>query len=96
MNIDMETKKSSIELGVSAPGAAPVQSRPEMLVVEASSKPFMSFVWVAAIFLLGGVGLALFQNSLSAVRPILLRKTNGQRGESGSKTKKEATLIEQA
>ena len=96
MNIDMETKKSSIELGVSAPGAAPVQSRPEMLVVEASSKPFMSFVWVAAIFLLGGVGLALFQNSRSAVQPILLRKTNGQRGESEPKTKKEATLIEQA
>src|SRR3990172_8600379 len=95
MNIDTETKLSSIELGVTNPGGISEQSRPELLVVEANVKPFMSFVWVAAIFLLGRVGLALFNNSRNVTLPIQRRKTNGQQGEPAPSKKEEATLVEQ-
>jgi cytochrome c-type biogenesis protein CcmF len=95
MNVDTETKKSSIELGVSDPGVVATPSRPELLVVEASSKPFMNFVWVAAIFLLGGVGLALYNNSRNTVLPIQRQKTNGKKGETVTVQKEEATYVEQ-
>ena len=92
MSVDTETKQSALELGVAKPGESTAQSRPELLVVEASAKPFMSFVWVAAVFLLGGVGLALYSNSRTAVVPIQRRKSNGQDAEPKPYIKKETTI----
>ncbi len=96
MNIDMETKQSSIDMGISAEGTeSPGAAKAEMLVVEASAKPFMSFVWVAAVFLLGGIGLALFQNMRTPVVPIQRKKSNGQQ-QTTEIPKEEPSLLEQS
>jgi hypothetical protein len=94
MSVDTETKQSAIELGVAKLGDGTTQTRPEMLVVEASSKPFMSFVWLASMFLLGGIGVALYNNSQSAVAPIQRRKSNGQKADPKAQEEKE-TFLEQ-
>ncbi|MGB2869984.1 MAG: cytochrome c biogenesis protein CcsA [Bacteroidota bacterium] len=51
MNIDMDTKRSSIQVNViGLPNSQPVTMSKESLVVEASVKPFMSLVWFGAFF----------------------------------------------
>ncbi|MEX2115850.1 MAG: cytochrome c biogenesis protein CcsA [Bacteroidota bacterium] len=62
MNVDMETKKSSVELSIEDPSSHDHSKSKEVLVVEASVKPFMSLVWIAAILVLAGLGLALVQS----------------------------------
>lgn len=63
MNIDRESKKSSVLVGVTglSSNPAPAPARSERLVIEASVKPVMSAVWVGAVFILGGAVLALLQ-----------------------------------
>ncbi|MBI3004472.1 MAG: cytochrome c biogenesis protein CcsA, partial [Ignavibacteriales bacterium] len=60
MNIDMETKKSTVDVLViglhEETDAAPAR---EMLIVEASVKPFMNLVWIGTVFALGGLFIAM-------------------------------------
>lgn len=60
MNIDMDSKTSQIQINVVGlkEGSSSTQP-PEALVVEASLKPFMSLVWIAALLVLVGVTLAM-------------------------------------
>ncbi len=71
MNVDTQEKGSEIELkvtGLGAPDGAPAKS--ELLVVEASVKPFMSLVWAGAFLMIVGLGLSLSTkfNGASATR----------------------------
>lgn len=79
MNIDMESKKSSVLVGVTGLSINPAASiHPERLVIEASVKPFMSAVWVGAAFILGGALLALLQaRQQSTPEQLRQKKING-------------------
>jgi len=82
MNIDMETKQSTVELSIEDPGSHEHSESKEVLVVEASLKPFMSLVWIAAILVLAGMGLALVQSRKQSivVQPIGVKgKSNGRK-----------------
>lgn len=82
MNIDMETKKSTVELSIEEPGSHDHTETTQVLVVEASMKPFMSLVWIAAILVLAGLALALIQSKKQTlVVPVLNEKkrSNGQK-----------------
>ncbi|MEX1138203.1 MAG: cytochrome c biogenesis protein CcsA [Bacteroidota bacterium] len=82
MNIDMETKKSTVELSIEESGSHDHAETKQVLVVEASLKPFISLVWIAAILVLSGLGLALVQSRKQpiVVPPVSLKKkSNGQR-----------------
>jgi hypothetical protein len=61
MNVDSQTKGSVIELNVTGLGAhAPVVSqKSQLLVIEASVKPFMSLVWAGAALMMFGLGISL-------------------------------------
>lgn len=72
MRIDSETRAARIRvnvLGLEDRGA--VTHKPEELIIEASLKPFMSVVWIAAVFVLGGV-------TLSMIRRIQETRENGK------------------
>jgi cytochrome c-type biogenesis protein CcmF len=60
MNVDTQAKGSVIEIkvsGLGGEGAAPARS--EILVVEASVKPFMSLVWAGALLMMIGLAISL-------------------------------------
>ncbi|MEP0823278.1 MAG: cytochrome c biogenesis protein CcsA [Ignavibacterium sp.] len=79
MNIDVETKQSTIQLSIRNPKADVhdhTRGR-EVLVVEASLKPFMNLVWIAAVLVLGGLALALSQTR----KQILPPSPNGRNGK---------------
>ena len=60
MNVDSQTKGSVIELSVSGVGGAQLSvAKSEVLVVEASVKPFMSLVWAGAFLMMFGLGVSL-------------------------------------
>ena len=60
MNVDSESKGSVIELNVIGPGGVqPSPAKSEVLVIEASVKPFMSLVWAGAVFMILGLGISL-------------------------------------
>lgn len=61
MNIDAEKKTSSIELNVTGlPGqATQLLPKTEILVIEASMKPFISLIWVAAVLITAGLIISL-------------------------------------
>ncbi len=63
MNIGMSGEGSSIILEATSPGA-PMGMTPETLVVEASVKPFISFVWLGTLICFLGVALALVRRRL--------------------------------
>lgn len=61
MNIDRDTRQSTVQLSIRNPKTDEhdhAQDR-EVLVVEASLKPFMNLVWISAVLVLGGLALAL-------------------------------------
>ncbi|MBI3585989.1 MAG: cytochrome c biogenesis protein CcsA [Ignavibacteriales bacterium] len=64
MNIDAEKKSSAIELNVTGLTGQATQAPPktEVLVIEASVKPFISLIWVAAILMTGGLFISLTNN----------------------------------
>jgi cytochrome c-type biogenesis protein CcmF len=78
MNIDTETKLSSVQMSIHNPRAEAHTSEQEVLVVEASVKPFMNIVWVAAILVLGGLALSL--SDTRKQQPVL---TTAQWSDSG-------------
>lgn len=100
MNVGMDTKQSTIDVVIDDSGtsATPSAATKEVLVVEASLKPFMSFVWIAALLVLAGMTLALQQHlSSQLIRPDK-RRSNGhdQRGNhSAVPPQKHEALIEQ-
>jgi cytochrome c-type biogenesis protein CcmF len=61
MNIDSKAKGSSIEISITGVAtqsqAAPQKS--ELLVIEASIKPFMSLVWAGSVLMIFGLALSL-------------------------------------
>ena len=60
MNVDTQAKGSVIELNVTGlGGAAGTSSKSELLVVEASVKPFMSLVWAGALLMIVGLSISL-------------------------------------
>ncbi|HEX9614085.1 MAG TPA: cytochrome c biogenesis protein CcsA [Bacteroidota bacterium] len=83
MHVDMETKQSSIELSVVDPTAPVETTEKEVLVVEASLKPFMSLVWISALLVVVGLSLALAQSRRQiAVVDVPVRvKSNGEKTE---------------
>jgi cytochrome c-type biogenesis protein CcmF len=61
MNVDSQTKGSVIELKVTGLGdhAPVVSQKSQLLVIEASVKPFMSLVWAGAVLMMLGLGISL-------------------------------------
>jgi cytochrome c-type biogenesis protein CcmF len=60
MNIGTQSIPSSIELGVSGSGVPATPGiKSQLLVIEASLKPFMSVVWAGAVFILLGLVVSL-------------------------------------
>ena len=61
MNVDSQTKGSIIELNVTGLGVhAPVVSqKSQLLIIEASVKPFMSLVWAGAALMMLGLCISL-------------------------------------
>lgn len=67
MNVGMDARESSIEISVDGGSSASMPAgKTEILVAEASMKPFMSFVWISALLVLCGLTLSL-QQHLSAL-----------------------------
>jgi hypothetical protein len=82
MNVDMETKQSTVELSIEDPATPQHSESKDVLVVEASLKPFMSLVWIAAILVMAGLTLALVQ---SRKRQILIPSGNAKGKSNGQK-----------
>lgn len=60
MNVDTHAKGSVIELKIDGLGGpAGASSKSELLVIEASVKPFMSLVWAGAFLMIAGLGISL-------------------------------------
>jgi len=67
MNIDMATKKSTIDLmAVGLGNTEPAFVPEEMLVVEVSLKPFMSLVWIGAFLMMAGFFVAMINRGNEA------------------------------
>ncbi|HSQ75967.1 MAG TPA: hypothetical protein VLT13_10440, partial [Bacteroidota bacterium] len=56
MDVSMGDRPSMIQIGVQSEGGA--VSRPDVLVVEASKKPFVSLLWVGTVLMMIGFSLA--------------------------------------
>lgn len=81
MNVDMETRQSTVDLLIEDP-TGHQHTATEVLVIEASVKPFMSVVWVAAFLVLAGMALALVRSRQATIHlpiPEEVRKSNGKR-----------------
>lgn len=70
MNVDAPGKGSTIQLGIKGLEGPPAASteKSQMLVIEASLKPFMSLVWVGAFLMMLGLAVAL-TTKLNSARP---------------------------
>lgn len=88
MNIDTETRQSTVQLGIRNPNAAAhdhAEDR-EVLVVEASFKPFMNIVWIAAVLVLGGLTLSLWD---TRTQPVAIPDASSRRRRNGSPARAE-------
>ncbi len=68
MSVDVESRQSAVQLQVIGQVSDNLRSEPdktELLVAEASVKPFISFVWIAAVFVIGGLALAIYNTRVS-------------------------------
>jgi cytochrome c-type biogenesis protein CcmF len=61
MNVGMQAGESSVTLVVPRPGS--VSSQPDVLVVEASVKPFINLLWGGTLVMLAGFALAILKRS---------------------------------
>jgi cytochrome c-type biogenesis protein CcmF len=60
MNVDSETKTSSIQLGITGlPGQVPAVQKSEVLIIEASVKPFIGLIWTGAALMVAGLVISL-------------------------------------
>ncbi|MFH0988454.1 MAG: cytochrome c biogenesis protein CcsA [bacterium] len=65
MNINMENKEALVQIQVVKPGAAaPSSSNKEILIVEASVKPFITLVWFGAFCIILGLGISIYRRRL--------------------------------
>lgn len=77
MQVDSETggKGTTIELDVTGLGGpAPATQRSEILVIEASVKPFMSLVWTGALLMMLGLGISLVAKLSAPPAPSISEK----------------------
>jgi cytochrome c-type biogenesis protein CcmF len=61
MHVGMQSTESSVTVAVSRPGAA--QAQPDVLVVEASVKPYINLLWGGTLVMLAGFVLAIVKRS---------------------------------
>ena len=61
MNVSMQPTESSVTVAVNRPGDA--SSQPDMLVVEASVKPYINLLWGGTLVMLAGFALAIVKRS---------------------------------
>jgi cytochrome c-type biogenesis protein CcmF len=63
MNVGSGTKKSQVQINViGAQGMVHAgMQKPETLIAEISVKPFMNFVWIAAVMIISGLTIALLR-----------------------------------
>ena len=61
MNVGMQSKESSVTVAVIRPGTA--QPQPDVLVIEASVKPFINLLWGGTVIMLAGFALAIVKRS---------------------------------
>jgi cytochrome c-type biogenesis protein CcmF len=60
MNVDAETRMSTIQVGITGlRGQVPVAQKSEVLIVEASVKPFIGLVWTGAVLMISGLVISL-------------------------------------
>jgi len=60
MNVDAETKASTVQVRVTGlPGQVPNAQRSEVLIVEASVKPFIGLIWVGTVLVVSGLVISL-------------------------------------
>ena len=63
MNVGSGTKKSQVQInvvGIEGMKHAGTQ-KPETLIAEISVKPFMNFVWIASVMIIGGLTIAMLR-----------------------------------
>ncbi len=61
MNVGMQPTESSVTVAVNRPGGN--SSQPDMLVVEASIKPYINLLWGGTLVMLAGFVLAIVKRS---------------------------------
>jgi cytochrome c-type biogenesis protein CcmF len=61
MNVGMQPMESSITVAVNRPGDT--QPQPDVLVVEASIKPFINLLWGGTVVMLAGFALAIVKRT---------------------------------
>ena len=63
MNVASGTEKSRVMINVVGVGGMMPDGmkKPEILIAEISVKPFMSFVWIAAVLIIGGLAVAMMR-----------------------------------
>jgi cytochrome c-type biogenesis protein CcmF len=94
MNVDTQAKGSVIELKVTGLGGSAAPSpKSELLVVEASVKPFMSLVWAGAFLMIVGLGISLSTkfNGTSAQQAGVSKNNGAVTGEGKEVEAKEST-----
>ncbi len=82
MNVDAEKKGSTVEVTITGLQGSndPPRQKSEALVIEASIKPFMGLVWVAAVLVIVGLLISL-RSKLSARRDAMELGKSGSAGE---------------
>ncbi|MGA3244808.1 MAG: cytochrome c biogenesis protein CcsA [Bacteroidota bacterium] len=94
MNVDTQAKGSVIELNVTGLGGqAGTLPKSELLVIEASVKPFMSLVWAGALLMIVGLGISLSTkfNSASTKQSDPGKNSGAATGEGNKVEAKELT-----
>ncbi len=83
MNIDMQTKKSTVDVVVFGLNeAATVVPSKEMLVLEASVKPFINLVWLGTICIIAGFFVAMLTRGKEVL--LLSKKSSNGKSRKGS------------
>jgi cytochrome c-type biogenesis protein CcmF len=83
MNIDMQTKKSTVDVvvfGLSEP--ATVVPAKEILVLEASVKPFINLVWLGTLCIIAGFFVAMLTRGKEVL--VLSKKSSNGKSRKGS------------
>jgi cytochrome c-type biogenesis protein CcmF len=76
MNVDPASKASTIQLRITGlPGQAPVAQKSELLIVEASVKPFIGLIWIGAVLMASGLTVSLIAKLNGKGKP---RRTGDQ------------------
>jgi len=66
VNVDMSTKESSVAIAIDRDGENTKSEKNEVLVVEASVKPFISLLWTGTAILLVGFIVSIFRRATEA------------------------------